>query len=302
MNRTIRIFIVLVILLSAGLIVVEGMGIRDESSQPNRQQEQRVNLALRETADRLLDLAGDSTAYIPPVTQVNQHEFLLCLEQTFNYDSLPAFLEESFERFELPEDYYVMVNDCMSQKLVLGYQTGLFSGGEIACSGRDQKAACYNLSVVFNSEDLEEPLQKLNIGLWVSLLAFSLLALAFSYYKQNKQPESLAEPAVLVQPAVEPALLAFGDSVFDPKNLYVIVQRERHSLTFREAKLLEHFVRHANQLLERPAILAAVWEDEGVIVGRSLDVFVSRLRKILKKDESVKIANVHGVGYRLVVE
>ena len=70
-------------------------------------------------------------------------------------------------------------------------------------------------------------------------------------------------------------------------------------LTFRETKLLRLFATNPDRLLERDVILRQVWADEGVLVGRSVDVFVSRLRKKLAADPSVGIAAVHGVGYRL---
>ena len=56
---------------------------------------------------------------------------------------------------------------------------------------------------------------------------------------------------------------------------------------------------HPGQLLERERILREVWADEGILVGRSVDMFVSRLRKKLAADPTVGIAAVHGVGYRL---
>jgi DNA-binding response OmpR family regulator len=73
-------------------------------------------------------------------------------------------------------------------------------------------------------------------------------------------------------------------------------------LTFRENKLLLYFANHPNQVLEREEILANVWGDEGLIVGRSLDVFVSRLRKILKNDTTLQLKNIHGIGYRLEIQ
>ena len=57
-----------------------------------------------------------------------------------------------------------------------------------------------------------------------------------------------------------------------------------------------------NQVLKREDIQDAIWSEEGVIVGRSLDVFISRLRKILRKDERLAIKNIHGVGYRLEIK
>ncbi len=58
---------------------------------------------------------------------------------------------------------------------------------------------------------------------------------------------------------------------------------------------------HPNQLLGRDLILQSVWGDEGITVGRSADVFVSRLRKLLQHDPTLRIASVHGVGYRLEI-
>ena len=87
----------------------------------------------------------------------------------------------------------------------------------------------------------------------------------------------------------------------DVENQLLYIADTHHNLTYREAKLLHLFVKNKNQLLERDFILKSVWEDEGIIVGRSIDVFVSRLRKLLQEDTSLKIVAVHGVGYRLEV-
>ena len=98
-----------------------------------------------------------------------------------------------------------------------------------------------------------------------------------------------------------PAIQQLGDLQVDIKNQKVRKAEEVIELTYREAKLLEFFCRHKEELLSRKMIARAVWGDEDVFVGRSLDVFVSRLRKILKIDPAIKINTVHGVGYRLEV-
>ena len=84
-------------------------------------------------------------------------------------------------------------------------------------------------------------------------------------------------------------------------NLILVSGSTSFNLTYREAKLLSLFIGNKNQVLERDFILKSVWEDEGIIVGRSVDVFVSRLRKMLSTDSLVKISAVHGVGYRMEV-
>ena len=92
-----------------------------------------------------------------------------------------------------------------------------------------------------------------------------------------------------------------GNFRFEVKNQLLSYGGVQHQLTYREAKLLDLFCRHVNQLLSRDLIMQAVWESEGLRVGRSLDVFVSRLRKYFKEEPTVSITNVHGVGYRFNV-
>jgi two-component system, OmpR family, response regulator len=93
-------------------------------------------------------------------------------------------------------------------------------------------------------------------------------------------------------------LIKFGNSVLDTTNHTVYTEGASTQLTFRESKLLQLFCQHKGKLLERDFILKSVWGDEVIIVGRSIDVFVSRLRKLLKDNPFVKISNVHSVGYR----
>ena len=106
---------------------------------------------------------------------------------------------------------------------------------------------------------------------------------------------------ILPAKAEEQFLLPFGQSTLDVANQKLLLPAVSKDLTYRETKLLQLFCRHQNKILERDLILKAVWEDEGVLVGRSVDVFVSRLRKLLKEDERVRIVNVHSVGYRFEV-
>lgn len=71
-------------------------------------------------------------------------------------------------------------------------------------------------------------------------------------------------------------------------------------LTYREAQLLHYLIQRKNQLLKREDILRHLWKDDDYFAGRSLDVFISRLRKYLQADPTLRIENVHGVGFRLV--
>lgn len=73
---------------------------------------------------------------------------------------------------------------------------------------------------------------------------------------------------------------------------------ERKTLTYKEAELLRYFCDNPNKVLSRSDILIQVWGSDDYYLGRSLDVFISRLRKYLSSDENIKILNLHGIGFR----
>lgn len=89
----------------------------------------------------------------------------------------------------------------------------------------------------------------------------------------------------------------FGCSAYDESNLILRVNEDSRSLTHREGELLSLLLKHQNSLIKREDILVSIWGENDYFMGRSLDVFISRLRKYLKADESVDIKNHHGVGF-----
>jgi DNA-binding response OmpR family regulator len=72
-------------------------------------------------------------------------------------------------------------------------------------------------------------------------------------------------------------------------------------LSHREAELLRHLNEQRNQVLDRTAVLLALWGDDSFFNGRSLDVFITKLRRHLREDSSVQIVNVRGIGYKLII-
>lgn len=85
---------------------------------------------------------------------------------------------------------------------------------------------------------------------------------------------------------------------FDYPNLTLTCNGSSETLTQREADLLKVFLDQPNQVIKRSEILEKLWGEDDYFMGRSLDVFISRLRKYLKNDENLKIENIHGVGFR----
>ena len=90
-----------------------------------------------------------------------------------------------------------------------------------------------------------------------------------------------------------------GKYTFDTKNLKLYFNEIPQDLTHRESDLLNFLVQNKNETIPRDKILIAIWGDDDYFKGRSLDVFITRLRKYLNQDPSIKLTNVHGVGFRL---
>ena len=95
--------------------------------------------------------------------------------------------------------------------------------------------------------------------------------------------------------------IQFGIFSFSPENLRLTSGNNHQDLTHREAVLLTYLLEHRQIVLRREDILNAVWGNDHFFSSRSMDVFISRLRKLLKSDSSIKIESIHNVGYRLVI-
>lgn len=89
---------------------------------------------------------------------------------------------------------------------------------------------------------------------------------------------------------------------FDTVKQILSIGNESMQLTTKESELLELLCRHRNEILERNYALKTIWIDDNYFNARSMDVYITKLRKYLKRDPSVKILNVHGKGYKLLAE
>jgi len=99
----------------------------------------------------------------------------------------------------------------------------------------------------------------------------------------------------------EKSTYAIGNYIFNSTNFELTIHDKRIKLTKKEADLLKILASHLGQVIEREIIANMVWGDDSYFVGRSMDVFITKLRKHLSEDPRIAIANVHGVGFRLEV-
>lgn len=91
-----------------------------------------------------------------------------------------------------------------------------------------------------------------------------------------------------------------GIFTFEPENFTLISKSSMRTLTEKEVQLLSYFIQHKNQLIKRSDVLSHLWEEADFFSGRSLDVFVSRLRKHLSEDPSIQIESVRGIGFKFL--
>ena len=97
----------------------------------------------------------------------------------------------------------------------------------------------------------------------------------------------------------DPGKVTIGHYTFDFEKLYLQINGKVQDLTYREAEVLRYLAERPNQVIKREDLLKAIWGDDDYFMGRSLDVFMSRLRKYLCEDPNIKIEGIHGVGFRM---
>lgn len=101
----------------------------------------------------------------------------------------------------------------------------------------------------------------------------------------------------IIDPKSESKKIKIGKVIFDPEKLKLYVGPKENNLTYREAELLKFFIENKNTIVTRERILTVLWGENDYFAGRSLDVFITRLRKYFKSVSEISIENKHGVGF-----
>ncbi|RYY41839.1 MAG: winged helix family transcriptional regulator [Chitinophagaceae bacterium] len=248
---------------------------------------------------QLLRAAGDSSSLVPAVQQEpDSYRLSLPASWSLPTDSVVAIVNRSLQTAGRGDDFVVNLVARGGEQVYFGYALS-DEGGKtlVPCLGRTLPARGYNLEVRFHEGSR---------GGWrtagaatLALLALGLFARGALGTRRSPVAAAPAQQAVEIRP-VHDTHLHIGRYRFVPEEQCLYLEGTRIALTSKEARLLELFATRPNELIDRKE-LQRVWEDEGVIVGRSLDVFVSRLRKKLEADSSIAIVGVTGKGYRLEV-
>ena len=253
----------------------------------------RREVLLRRIGHELLLQSGDSTSRVLPVEKTAENEYRIRFENnlTFQPDSLVNITRRLLAKDPLAGDYVVNVLNCGNTKVVYGYAISKNGKDDIiTCIGRKQPTACYMINVKFKMLSVNTAKS------WILLGSLPFLAFVGFLFLRSGKPET-----VLPEEGQDTDMITLGAVLFDAKNRKLIMNGKTIDLTGTETRVLLILALSPNETIERSRLQKEIWEDEGVIVGRSLDMFISKLRKKLELDPNIKIVVIRGKGYKIEI-
>ena len=252
----------------------------------------RREVLLRRIGHEVLLQAGDSTSRVLPVKKIAENEYQISFANklTFQPVALVNITNRVLADNPLGSDYVVNVLTCGTDSIAYGYAISKNKKNDIVpCKGRKQPRACYMINIKFKPTGIITAKNGYLLGS-LSLLAF----VGFIVWRPAKPGKTLTEDQYT-------DVLTLGTVLFDAKNRKLVINGNKIDLTATETRVLRIFALSPNETIERSRLQKEIWEDEGVIVGRSLDMFISKLRKKLEVDPNINIVVIRGKGYKLEV-
>lgn len=266
----------------------------------------RREILLRRIGHETLLQAGDSVSRVLPVKKIAEHEYRISFERAFTFqpDSLVHTTRRLLANDPLASGYVVNVLNCSDSSVAYGFAiSGNQKNDIITCLGRRQPKACYLLSITFQPAETNTAMYGYLLGSLALLAGMGYLFLRpakpQSVLPENQPAVPEDHPSELQNPSAN--LFTLGAMSFDAEKRKLTINEKTIDLTKTETRVLRIFAANPNEAIERSRLQKEIWEDEGVIVGRSLDMFVSKLRKKLEPDPRIKIAVIRGKGYKLQI-
>ena len=258
-------------------------------------EESNYQPALRLIGHKLLLSAGDNRSRVLPIKKLSDKEFQIQFENPLSLepDSIFNIISRTVKFTSLPAHYTANVFDCPKNENVYSFaMSGVDSNNIVPCRGRTLPKNCYYINIDFSASHSPNKKYILIGGVLLLMLAGWL---AYFYFKRKKNVV-IPETDNIVP---DTNAILFGKFIFYVDQRYLEIDGEKIELTDKETKLLHIFASAPNEIIDRQKLQKEVWENEGVIVTRSLDVFISKLRKKLEKDPNIKLVNIHNKGYKL---
>ena len=275
------------------LLLIVSVWLFLKPKEQNEDFSQQVKIALREVGHQLLLNNSDSTSLVLPIVEFEPSKYKLSFQKDVSVhpDSLVAVIQKSFEASKMPKHYRVEVIQCVDKEVAYSYQIMWNVNNDIIpCKGRVLPNSCYTITVYF--------LKKSATSYNTLIVAFVLLLLSFAfislYFFKKKR-------SIMTLDGNNENFTAIGSFKFYHEQNKLVKEATEINLSKKECELLSIFIERPNQIITRDELTKKVWEDNGIFVGRSLDTYISKLRKKLMTDDKIKLINVHGVGYKLEV-
>ena len=252
----------------------------------------RREVLLRKIGHEMLLQSGDSKSRVLPIKKIAENEYQIRFENDFTFqpDSLVNTTRRLLAKDPLAQDYVVNVLNCDNASVAYGYAISQNKKDDIvACKGRNQPKACYRINIKFKPAAINTATKGYILG-GLPFLAF----VGFIFLRS-------AKPRRAIPDRQDTGILTVGTASFDVKNRKLHINGKTIDLTVTETRVLHIFALSPNETIDRSRLQKEIWEDEGVIVGRSLDMFISKLRKKLEIDPNIKIVVIRGKGYKLEI-
>jgi hypothetical protein len=297
------------------LVFVGLLSITANSYAQKDLDEQHIGVLMRMIGHQLLLHSGDSVSIVLPIEK-KENQYKIKFEAPFEFDpeKLVKTVSKIIEGQNIAKKYLVEVGKEGTDKIIYSYEiTNSKTEDLIPCGGRIQPKDSYHLAITLLETEQKMPLNNLTLveksggNYWIIMaLIVALLGLIgilfFIREKRGSKSKSKSKSKSGSESENDdPNVISIGKYEFDKINMELSYVDSKVELTGKEADLLLLLYRLKNETIEREQILKEVWGDEGDYVGRTLDVFISKLRKKLEADENVKIVNIRGVGYKLMV-
>lgn len=243
---------------------------------------------IRNIGHLVLAASGDSISRVMPIQALSDGAYKISFEKAFvpNPDSL---ILTTMQQLDVAARYSIELLETNTGNMVYSFVVSNRSGKTILpCQSRPLPSNNYDIIIRFDKKSPILSYPVLGVVLLLLMIAGWLL------YKPSRA--KLPTPEI-----IPPSYVAIGAIQFYPDQQKIICGNDVTELTAKETAVLTLLSQNLNSMVERTRLQKEIWEDQGVIVNRSLDIFVSRLRKKLLPDTNVKIVNVHSKGYKLEV-
>ena len=267
------------------VILISAFALNKKNEIP----EKHFEVVLRDLGHQLLLTAKDSSSRVLPVKKLNENTYQVSFQNNFGFisDSLIDLVQRTFQKNALANDYIVNLRNCKQNETVFAFEVNRQTGDLTPCRGRTLEVGCYVIEI--------ELLKKNEFNYFLLLLLIIPLSVVGFYvnkFRNKEEAASIFDNNDFIQ---------LGNFRFYTDNNVLKSENKSITLSEKETKALKIFAENMNQIVEREKLMK-IWEDEGIVViSRNVDVLVSKLRKKLSDDNSIKFINVHGRGYKFII-